>query len=75
MDFAQIWVILKLTVPRFQFYYRTAVPAYGSRDNRPASLVTVPRFLTGTGNTLARALPCLISGPSSGFDGEMLVLD
>ena len=28
------------------------IPAYGSGDNRPASLGTVPRFLTRTGYTL-----------------------
>ena len=51
-DFAQIWLILKLTVPRSQFYYRNAVPAYGSGDNRPANLVTVPVKNRGTGDTL-----------------------
>ena len=54
-DFAQIWLILKLTVPWSQFYYRTAVPACGSGDNRPASLVTVPVKNRGTGDTIFRS--------------------
>ena len=56
-DFAQILLILKLTVPRFQCNHRTAGTSCDSRDTRPANFVTVPRFLTGTGTPYAEIIP------------------